>query len=321
MALPLDGLLLLAAGLAMLLLATLVLAVGIGRPLHRAFAALLAARGLTTMLPQVSTDPHWTQTALMLQPYFALAVAPLAAYLLVRVAGRGPRHAGWLAIGVIVLLDGLYALDHALFHSVAPGQAAVGAMQATADLQYTAFGPLMVVAGTGPVLLAALGLTLAARYRRVPDAPDSKPWLLVAIGLLAGALFDGANRLAALADLMDGAAAGFAWLPWGWGILVLPAAGVLPAFIGAAVLAGDRSMDPRPLHRIEGLGLVLFALAFFSGFLRLVAPASSDIGGSPVVLVLLGAWRLVMPALVASALLRREHAVGERSALPGPAEA
>ena len=321
MALPLNGLLLLAAGLAMLLLATLVLAVGIDRPLHRAFAALLGARGMTTLLPQVSSDPHWTQTAVLLQPYFALAVAPLAAYLLLRVAGRGPRHAGWLAIAAIVVLDLLYALDHTLFHSLAPGQSDLGAMQATATLQYTGFGPLMVVAGIGPVLLAGLGLTLAARYRRAPDAPDAKPWLLVAIGLLAGALFDGANRLAALADLFDGSAEAFAWLPWGWAILVLPALGIVPAAIGAAVLAGDRSMDPRPLHRLEGLGLTLFALAFFSGFLRLVAPPSSDIGGGPVVLVLLGAWRLVMPVLVASALLRREHAAADRIALPATADA
>lgn len=310
MAIPLDRLVLLAAGSATLLLAILVAATGIRHPLHRAFAALMGARAFALMLPQLGTSEQWTRTALFLQPYFALAVAPLAAYLLARGSGSRGRRSGWLALGVLVAVDALYALDHGLFHSVAPGPAAVGALRATATLHYTGFGPLVVVAALGPILLAWLGAALVVAYRRDPTAPDAKTWLLVAIGLLAGALFDGANRAAALADLLDGAG-GFPWLPWGWAVLALPVAALLPALAGAAMLAADRAADPRPLHRLEGVGLSLLALAFASGFARLVAPPDSDVGGHPAVLVLLAAWRMATPVLVAVALLRRDHVLSD----------
>lgn len=299
----LERLVLLVSAVGMLALATLILAVGIGRGIHRAFAALLGARGLSLLLPQLSPQPQWTATAVNLQPYFVLAVAPLALYCLVTLGQtQRSRWWGWATVAAIGVLDLAYWANHALFHTLEPGRAAIGALQATADLQYTGFGPLTVAAGLGGPLVAALGLRIAMQYRNNAYDPGATTLLLLATGLLVGALFDGASRLVALANLLDGPD-GFPWAPWGWAVLGLPVLALAPGLLGTAVLASGRSLDPRPLHRLEGNAIVLLLLAFFTGFLRLIAPADSDIGGHPMVLVLLGAWRLVMPVTLTYAIL------------------
>ncbi len=117
-----------------------------------------------------------------------------------------------------------------------------------------------------------------------------------------GGLFDGTTRLAVLADLVDGPA-GYPWLPWGWAVVTLPVLALVPAALGVAVLAANRSIDPRPLHALEGNLLVLATFAFLSCVVRLLLPADSDIGGHPTMLVLMGVWRLTMPVLVAWALV------------------
>lgn len=317
MAVELERVVLVASGAAMLLLATLILAAGAGRPLHRAFAALVAARGGAVLVTQLSSDPQWLWTAVHLQPYFTLAIPPLAAYVFATtLPGVDRRRAGWLCMGAIAVLETAYLANHALVHSIEPGVPAIGALHAVPGYTYTAFGPLYAVVMLGPILLAALGVRLAIVYRTQPDGPDAVTFLLMATGLLTGALFDGANRLSAMANLLDGSA-GYPWLPWGWAVLALPVLALVPALLGVAVLASGRSLDPRPAHRLETIALVLFLLAFFSGFLRLVAPPDSDVGGHPLVLLLLGLWRLAMPVLVAYALLRRDPA-GQRLTAPAP---
>src|SRR5688572_3568959 len=120
-----DRLVLLASALATYLLAGLVLAKGPGHGLHRAFAALLAARGTTLLLPQLSTDPEWLLAALRTQPYFVLAMVPIGLYCLLSMdvaPGPARRRLGWGALAAVLVLDGAYALDHALFQTVAAGE-------------------------------------------------------------------------------------------------------------------------------------------------------------------------------------------------------
>jgi hypothetical protein len=303
MAIDLDRSILLASGTLMLLLAGAILASAPGRALHRALAALVAARGATVLLPQMSADERWLVAAVNVQPYFVFAVVVLALYC-IHLAGapRPRRGTGWMALGAIVALDGLYLLDHSLLHTIAPGEAATGALAAGYMHTFTAFGPLAVVAGLVLPLLAVLGLVFALRYRRDAETPDGTMHLLLAGGLLLGSLFDGTSRLAALTALLDSGAP-YPWLPWGWAVAALPVAALLPALLGVAVLAAGRNVHPRPQRLLEGRLLVLSAFAFFSGFLRLAGPSSSDPGGATLVLVLLGAWRMSMPILVAYALV------------------
>lgn len=317
MALEPQRLVLLASGVAMLGLAAAILATSARRRPHRFLAALVAARGMAVLLPQVGTDARWREAALNLQPYFALALVPLAAVCLAAsLQGTPRRHGlGWWAVGAIAVLDLLYLLDHGLVHSLAPGVADVGALQAATGLRYVAFGPLYAVIAAAPALMALLGLRYAVWYRQVARGPEARTWLLLAAGLLVGGLFDGTNRLAALADLVDRPGS-FPWLPWGWAVVGLPVLALVPAALGVAILAANRSVDPRPQHALEGTLLVVAAFACVSGLLRLLLPPTSDVASGPVLFVLLGLWRLAMPVLVAWALV-----ADARSAMPAPAAA
>jgi hypothetical protein len=304
MAFEADRIILLVASAAMLLLAAVILAAGPARGINRAFAALVAVRGMATMLPQVSTDPTWLWAALEMQPYFVLAIVPLALYCLLAF-GATPqrlRIAGWTTLAAILLLDVAYAVDHSLFHGLARGEAETGALRAAAGIQYTSAGPLAAIASASSLALALLGLRLALRYREEARGPQGTTLLLLASGLLLGSLFDGASRLAALTSLLDEGSP-YPWFPWGWAVVLLPVTALVPAFLAAIVLAAGRNIDPRPQRVLEGRVLVLACFAFFSGFLRLVLPADSDPAGQALVLVLLGVWRLTMPVLVAYALV------------------
>jgi hypothetical protein len=307
MTIHLDRSTLLVAGIAMLAIAAVIFAVRPGRGINRALAALIGARGAATLLPQVSTDPAWALTALNVQPYFGLAVVPLALYCLHsfaqagRPAGRLP--AGWIALGAIACLDLAYFLDHGLFHSVVAGTTETGALRAASGFVYTAFGPLWIVANAAGLVLAWLGLRLALQARAEGDAPHGPLVLLVACGLTLGALFEGASRLAALTALLD-APGSFPWLPWGWASAVLPVFALVPAGLAVAVLAAGAASLRRELRPVVRAVVALSGFAFFSGFLRLLAPADSDIGSTGLVPILMGLWRLAMPVLVAYAILR-----------------
>lgn len=304
MAIDPQRIVLLASALGMLALAVTILALRGNSGWHRALAALVGARGATVLLPQLATEARWTEAAFFLQPYFLLALVPLAAWCLVVTTTAPPRRRalGWTAVGAIVVLDLAYWMDHGLFYTVAEGTSPIGALRAARGLVYTGFGPLFALAALTPMLLGLLGLRYALWYRQAAREPQARTWLLLSAGLIVGALFDGTTRLAALADLLDDPA-GFLWTPWGWAVMGLPVLALVPAALGTAVLAANRSIDPRPHHTLEGQLLVLATFACLSGLVRLLLPADSDIGAHPVMLVLMGVWRLAMPALVAWALL------------------
>lgn len=319
MPVDLDRSILYAAGAAMLAVAAAVLAARPGRGINRALAALVAARGASILLPQVSDDPAWTLAALNAQPYFSLAVVPLALYCLHAFSRSGGlparRGAGWVALAAVAALDLAYFLDHTLLHTLAAGEPAVGALRAGPGLRFTAFGPLALVASSIAPVLAYVGLRLAVQYRARPTGPDARLLLLVASGLMLGALFDGASRLVALTSLLDGPA-GFPWFPWGWGVAVLPVTALLPTLLTAAVLVSKGRSQPRPFQRTERTMAALAGAAFFSGLLRLVAPADSDVAGNGLVLLLMGAWRLVTPVLLGYAIVR--HPAGSPQAKTAP---
>lgn len=290
---------LLLSGSGMLVLAIAVLAKAPGRPANRAFGALLAVRGAATLLPQLSSDAAFTMAVLQVQPFFALAIAPLALYCMASFPDSRPsRRATAWSLGVLVVAEAAYAVHHGWFQTLEAGTATTGALQAAEGVRYGAFGPLTVLVGLSPLVLALVALRLALLYRRDPSGPAARPMLLACAGFLLGALFDGASRLVALMDLLDQGQP-YPWLPFGWAVTVLPAAALAPGLMTVAVLATERRFDPRPLHRIEGAVLLLAGLVVASGFARLAVAPSSDPAGHPFVLVVLGLSRLMMPVFVA----------------------
>lgn len=312
---------LLASAAGMLALAGVILALRGRNGWHLALGALIGARGMAVLLPQLATDARWSEAAVNLQPYFALALIPLALWCLVVPATplQRRRAVGWAAVGAIVALDLAYWVQHSLFHEVVAGSSGIGALRAARGLVYASFGPLFAVAALAPLLLGLLGLRYAVWYRQAARDPQARTWLLLSSGLLVGALFDGTTRLAVFTDLLD-APGGFPWLPWGWAVVGLPVLALLPAALGVAVLAANRSIDPRPHHALEGNLLVLATFAGLSGLVRLLLPADSDIGAHPAILVLMGVWRLAMPALVAWGLVL-DARLRRSAAASGPAEA
>lgn len=306
MPIDLERSILFAAAAAMLAIAVIILSVGPGRRINRALAALIAARGFTTLLPQVSNSPNWTLTALNVQPYFVLAIVPLAVYCMHAFAQAGQpevrRWAGWLTVAAVAALDIAYFVNHRLFHTLSPGEPSVGMLRAADGIQYVGFGPLILFASAAIPVLAYLGLRLAVQYRVDPRESAAPLFLLVSAGLVLGALFDGASRLAALSALLDDHGS-FPWLPWGWAVAVLPIVGLAPAILALAVLAANGHAQRRPLYRIERAVVALAGFAFFSGFLRLLASADSNPAGNALVLLLLGVWRLATPVLIAYAIL------------------
>ncbi|MFO1536032.1 MAG: hypothetical protein ABR586_10225, partial [Thermoplasmatota archaeon] len=234
MAVPLERTLLLLSGAAQLCVAGAILSVAPGRARHRAFAALLGLRGVAVLLPQASSNPAWAVAALNAQPYFLLASFPLAIYcLLAPYPGPAPRRAGAWTVAAAAALALAYGLDHALFHTLAPGAPVNPALRATATLQYVRFGPLAVLGAASAPLLACVGLRHAQLYREDPAHPRAA--LLVAGGFTLTALFDSASRLAALTNLLD-APHGYPWWPWGWAVPVLPTLALLPAILALGTL-------------------------------------------------------------------------------------
>jgi hypothetical protein len=304
MAIDPQRIVLFASAIGMLALAATILALRGNNGWHRALGALIGARGINILLPQLATDARWTEAAFHLQPYFGLAIVPLAAWCLIVTATAPQRRQalGWAAVAAIAALDLAYWIDHGLFQTVAEGTSDIGALRAARGLVYTGFGPLFALTALTPVLLGLLGLRYAVWYRQEAREPRARTWLLLSAGLLVGALFDGTTRLATLADLLDDPA-GFPWAPWGWAVVGLPVLALVPAALGTAVIAANRSIDPRPHHALEGNLLVLATFACLSGLVRLLLPSDSDIGAHPLMLVLMGVWRLAMPILVAWALV------------------
>lgn len=323
MPLDLERSVLFAAGAATLALAVATLGARPGARVNRALAALLAVRGASLLLPQASDDPAWIRTALEVQPYLLFAVVPLALYCLhafANLAGPGPRRgAGWLTLGAVATLDLAYFLDHSLVQTLAFGDPDVGALRAGDGVRYVAFGPLWILVGLiGPVL-AYVGLRLAIQYRNEARLPHAPLLLLVAAGLVIGALFDASNRLVALVALLDDPGS-FPWLPWGWAVMALPLLAFGPALMAVPVLAARGTAAPHALRRVERAVVVLAAFALFSGFLRLMAPADSDVGANPLVLVLLGLWRMATPILLGYAILRHPVPTGRPASGPAPAK-
>ncbi len=307
MGLETGRLILLSSAAAMVLLGTLLAAIDFEKRVNRAFAALLGVRGLSLLLLQLSDRPSWNMFAARFQPYLALAILPLALYFAsMYPRRRGPlarRGAGWVVLGAILVLDAIYFMDHSLYYTVAPGEPSSAAMRAAAGVQYTGFGPLATLPSLAFPLFSMLSLLFVWDYTRTTPGATRTSYFLVASGFLLNGLFDGASRLIGLFHLL-GDPGGFAWAPWGWAIVALPASSLVPAVAALALVAAHRFRGRGGERPMEARLYVAAFLALLTGLFPLVLAPGSDFFRHPATLILLGLWRLTLPALVTFALLR-----------------
>lgn len=290
----------------MVVLAGLVAASDFAKHVNRAFAALLAARGLGLLLPQLASTPEWSRFSVAAQPYLVLAVIPLAVHFAsVYPRPRGPLArpgGGWFTLGVILALDAAYLADHSWYHSIAPGTAAAAA-QAANGYVYTGFGPLAALASASSVVLAGLGLLFVHDYTRSAPGAQRATYFLVAAGFVLNGIYDGCRQAVGLGRLLEDPA-GFPWFPWGWAVGVLPVLSLVPALAAVLVMAIHRFGVRDQELRLERRLYVLCALAGASGLLPLFLPAGSEFFAHPATVILLGAWRLSLAAFVTYALVR-----------------
>ena len=304
---------LLAAAAAMVGLAVALLAIDAQSRANRAFALILVVRAVVMGVGALrgnAADPAEVAYFQRVWPYFLLAVAPaLAWFASVYPRPRGPLGHSPLArralLGLVVLAELLYALDHSLVWSYVEDPAAPAALAAGQGLRYTDFGPLAVLVGLQPVAFGAVALLFARDYVRAPPGSPRFSGFLILAGFALNTVFDGTLQALNLASLLAAGAA-YPWWPWGWALGALPALALPLALAALAVLAravprGDPALRREAL-RLLALAPLPAASALALGALGREAALLFGEAGPFV----LGLWRLTVPVLVTYALLRHQ---------------
>jgi hypothetical protein len=300
-ALPIVG-----SGVAMLLLAAVLLAMDFRKRVNRAFAALLVLRGVSLILSPLDLGARGSLAIQGLIPYIVLPLAPLTVYF----ASIYPRRRGWLGrpgggwwtLALAVALDALYMVWHDGYWTLAPAESMVPLLRADEGVQFVGFGPLALVGMASFPLLSGLAFLFALDYTRSPPGTIRASHFLVAAGFLVNGLFDGTTRLLSLARLDAASAAAYPWWPWGWAIPILPALAIIPALAALALIVRHQFRRGKGQERAMEVRLYVFAaLALASALLP--RPASGDFFSAPSQ-VILGLWRLALPVVVTYALLR-----------------
>lgn len=301
----------LVSGLAMVLLAVLLASIDFSKRVNRAFAGVLALRGLALVLGSLGLGTEASRTIQGFQPYLSLAVFPLLllfASLFPRRRGLlGKPGMGWVVLAAIVGLWGVYFIDHGTFLRLAEGAPPSPILRAGPGLYNESFGPLALLGfGIFP-LMAGLGLLFARDYTRSEPGAKRTSYFLVAAGFLVNGVFDGARQSVGLVRLLRDDT-GFPWMPWGWTLAVLPALSLVLALVGLVYIGlhhfAGHAVEHREELRRESLLFALAGLAALTGAAALFLPSGSEFFDHPATLILLGAWRLSLPLFVSYALLR-----------------
>jgi hypothetical protein len=286
-----------AAG-AMLLLAAWLLFLNFQSTVNRSFAVFLFFRAVVILanrmraFAQVAEDAQGAVFWEAIREYYLLALAPALLYFWLSYSGNGRLSwRRWRAVVVVaaVLVEGMYAYDHCLNYCTNSG-----------DL--THLGPLSFFGTPGYVLVVGLvGLAILVESMGPHPSPRAAAAFPVAIGLLSTAILEGSF---AVGQLMQGPSQilrVYESVPWARAFYVPFALGMGAGFAGVVLAFARAKSNPQARSRSEFLAFVA-VLAAVSGFFIGRQNASGD-GWLPAVF-LLGLWRILLPALVAYALVR-----------------
>ncbi|HLE97473.1 MAG TPA: hypothetical protein VI997_08900 [Candidatus Thermoplasmatota archaeon] len=285
---------------AMLLVAATLAALRAGDRAVRAFALLLFLRamtGITYNLGLAATDPtvaeFWWRTV----PYFLLPLLPVAAiFALYYPRPLGAGRSAFLAslVAVVLVLEGAYLVNHAVFWGVHGLAAGPPGPQMLAPI-----GPLFVAYAAFELGFAVIAWLCLREWRRAAPGPRRTSILLVAFGFSVVVVYDTLGILLLVpefvtrhAPAMQAALAGSLLLALAlvaWSATGL-AARTLRAEAGATRTEGRRFL----------LALTLPVVSV--GFSLLVERAVPTL--APLDQVFAGLWRLVLPLVVGYALVR-----------------
>ncbi len=296
-------------GAAFLAVAAWIFALGVGDRASRAFAALLAFLGLSTLITVMTAARPDPGLGLYLTSVLPYAIIPTAFYLVAFLSlfprRRGPLGRSRVAMGAFIALGvGLcawYLFDHSAYATVGPadGQPAT----AGGDFRFTGYGPLAVFLGIRRPLLALAAVVLARDYWKDPHGSGGFSTFLMFAGFAINAVFDGVTFTTGL--VQDVAERGSdlwqpgAWMQFGLPALTLPIAAVALAYIGLALRHERGDATLQEARRFLTYALPAVALSGFAISFRPWGPWMAD--ATPF---LIGTWRLAVPLLLAYGLLR-----------------
>jgi hypothetical protein len=284
-------------GVALVGLGVALFVLDVGNRAQRVFALILVLRGLTFFLGPLRFEADSaSQSALWanLAPYTILPVVPLLVYFLSlypRPRGLGKTRGRSLlllaATGGILLW---YLLDHSRYAMVSLTQPA----------RYENLGPLFTFTGLRLPMLAAVGLVLAFEYRKAPRASAGFSMFLLIAAFTLNGLYDGVLAVLDLVEAhRDGIdiGAGWAWTSW-W----LPPLALAVALTTCAVLAPVLAMarTDTSLQEVTRFFVIAVPLALLTPFVR-VLPYDAALDHATFIF---GIWRLLIPFLIAYALMR-----------------
>lgn len=264
---------------------------------QRLFALILGLRGVTFFAAPLRFEAETVHSSVLwanLAPYAIVPLAPLVVYFLsLYPRPRGLARTRWGP--ALLLLTSLafllwYLLDHESY----------AATTSTSPANYTQYGPLFLLTGLRLPLLAAAGFVLAFEYRKHPKGSLGFSLFLLVAGFTLNGLFDGT---AAILDL-DAALSNpqTAWFPWTWTRWWLPglALPISLATCGLLIPVVLRARRDPELQEVTRFFFAAVPLAILTPFVRVLPYAGAEDHATFV----LGVWRLLIPFLLAYALMR-----------------
>lgn len=264
---------------------------------QRVFALLLLLRGLTFLVGPLRSAADTARDSVLwatLAPYTIIPVVPIVIYFLSvypRRRGLARFRAGPFALFALTLaLLAWYVADHASYATITP----------TVPAGYAEYGPLFVLQALRLPALAMAGLVLAQEYRKNPKGSLGFSLFLMVAGFTLNALFDGTLAAFDLVKALQDP--GTPWFPWDWARWWLPVV-ALPigvATCGSLVPVLGRARKDPELQEVTRFFFAAVPLALASPFITLLPYAQAPEHTTFV----MGVWRLLVPLLLAYALMR-----------------
>lgn len=292
-----ETLSLLVAGVTLIALGMALFLLDAGNKAQRVFALLLALRGITFFVGPMRSVADNVREAVVwanLAPYAVIPLVPGFIYFL----SAYPRRRGIAALRggptaillATVALLAWYLVNHASYQSVVPG----------IPPRYSGYGPLFLLQGLRLPVFALAGLILAHEYRKAPTGSYGFSLFLMVAGFTLNGLFDGTVATIDLARQLQGPVD--SWTNWEWSRWILPVS-ALPialATCGRLVPVLAMARKDRELQEISRFFFGAIPLALLSPFILLLdypdAPSHTTF--------VMGVWRLLVPFLLAYALMR-----------------